>query len=522
MNNKIHYNIATAVLFFFSCATVFTIIKSPAPEKTDNTTTPALNPTETDLEKDFYEWARNFAQVMHLVKDKHFKVNKEGIGSIESAMTKAIDNFLHNLDPHSNFLNQKTYKMIFESTLGKFSGRIGIIIANTRSTQDNYLTIIDTIPGSPADQAGLEPMDKIVAIGDDGKTLGGMTTEEAISLLQGECDTKVHIKVMRADQEELLSFDIKRTLITEQSALSFYLPEHNIYYLSLTIFSENALSQIKNLLEIVAKNKYKGLILDLRNNSGGLLNAAVDVASLFVDKNSLVVITKDKYNKDIERYHTTTDPVANNDLPIFIMTNNYTASAAEILAGALKIHSQEHAAQQSSNHKQKLAVFLVGTKTFGKGSVQEIIPVNNNCAVKLTTSLYYLPNNTTVQGQGIEPDFVIEKTFPPTKQMTWFNLNYGREQAFENHIQVNKKTEQKDTSKENDEKNMTSEQRRVNRAIKMLQTDNQLRSTVSLINLLNTAYSLCPNQVCNREKAVTFLKSNHLPHDILQIQEVKA
>lgn len=520
MNKKVeqkHRQWYMIMLFVVSSITILTIDRC-IPETSSSDTAGShkkekrlIAQTEQELEKYLYDWSRNFAQVMQLAKDKHFKIT-----DIESSMIKAINSFLNDLDPHSNFLEPKTYKMMLEVTSGEFFG-IGIVIDNTRNTQDKFLTIIDTIPEGPADKAGVEPMDKIVEI--NGKSLEGMTTEEATSLLKGARDTTVHINVMRLEQQDLLSFDIKRDLVKEQASLSFYLPEHNIYYLSLTMFSENATAQIKQLLEKATKNRYKGLILDLRNNSGGLLNAAIDISSLFVDKNSLIVITKDKYNKDIERYHTTKDPVANKSLPIFILINNYTASAAEILAGALKIHSQQYV-QQPSDSKQPLAVFLVGTKSFGKGSVQEVIPVNNNCAVKLTTSLYYLPNNTTIQGVGIEPDFVIEKTFPPTKQMTWFTLNYGREQAFDNHIQVIKKAE--DTEKKEMENKKDMGKRWIDRAKKMLQTDNQLRETISLVNLLDTAYTLCPDRVSNREKALAFLKNNHITNDALHIEELKS
>lgn len=479
-------------------------------EPKKNTLSPAQ--TDQDIEKLLYEWSRNFAQVMQLAKDKHFKIK-----NVETSMIKAINSFLNDLDPHSSFLEPKTYKMMLEATNGEFFG-IGIVIDNTRNTQDKFLTIIDTIPDGPADKVGIEPMDKIIEI--NGKSLEGMTTEEATSLLKGARNTSVQVKIMRTEQQDLLSFDIKRDLVKEQTSLSFYIPEHDIYYLSLTMFSENATTQIKNLLEKATKNKYKGLILDLRNNSGGLLNAAVDISSLFIDKNSLVVITKDKHDKEIERYHTTQDPITNNSLPIFILINNYTASAAEILAGALKIHSQQNA-QKSSNQKQKLAVFLVGSKSFGKGSVQEVIPVNNNCAVKLTTSLYYLPDNTTIQGIGIEPDFVVERTYPPTKQMTWFTLNYGREQAFDNHIQITKNVNDEKEKKEAELKE-SNEKRWIDRAKKTLQSDNQLRATISLVNLLNTGYTLCPDQVCNREKALVFLKKNLLANDTLKIEEVKA
>ncbi len=473
------------------------------------------------LEKQLHEWSGNFAHVIHIAKEKHFKIN-----NIESSMSKSINSFLNELDPYSAYLEPKGYQSILETTHGEFCG-IGTYLDNTRSKQDKYLTVIETIPDGPADKAGVEAMDKIVEI--NGTLLEDMTTEEAISLLKGPRGSSVTILVMRTGQPELLSFSIIRDTVKEENTLAFYLPEHNIYYVSLTIFSENATEQIKQLLQKAAQKKYKALILDLRNNSGGLFNVAIDISNLFLEKNSLVAITKDKSGKDIERYYTKNDPVANSTIPIFILTNNYTGSSAEILAGALKVHSQNYALT-SPNTKQKLAVFLVGTKTFGKGSVQEIIPVNKNHALKLTTSLYYLPNDTTIQGIGIEPDLIIERTFPPPQQLTWFTQNYGREEAICNHIKITKKENSAKTKKY--EKNRKRKSMRqecmpkkktwADRAHKKLEHDNQIRSTISLINLLDTGYRLCPEQVCNRDKAIEFLKRHHVSHGPLQIEQVSS
>jgi carboxyl-terminal processing protease len=153
--------------------------------------------------------------------------------------------------------------------------------------------------------------------------------------------------------------------------------------------------------------------------------------------------------------------------------------------------------------------------------VQEVIPVSNNCAVKLTTSLYYLPDETTIQGVGIEPDFVIEKTYPPTKQVTWFTANYGREKAYSNHIRAREKDPKDKDQDKKDGKKDDTKKRWIDRAKTMVQTDNQLRETISLINLLNTAYTHCPDGVCNRDKAISFLKKNHLTNDEIVIEEVK-
>lgn len=461
---------------------------------------------QNDFEQLAYTWSRTFAEVIQLANKKHYK-----IANVEQSMIKAIDAFLSNLDPHSNFLDPKTYKSMIESTSGEFFG-IGIVIDNTRKPKDKFLTIVDTVPDGPSDKSGIKPLDKIIEI--DGKPLEGMSTEEATAKLKGQRNTIVHIKILRENHPDLISFDIVRDVVKEMNSMSFHIKNHNIYYVSLNMFTENAVQQIEKLLQYSATHPFKALILDLRNNSGGLLSAAVDIAGLFMEKGSLVVVTKDKNNKETERYVTKRNPVANGNLPIFILINNYTASAAEILAACLKMYSEEQA--KKFPDKQKSLVFLVGSNTFGKGSVQEVIPVSNNCAVKITTSLYF-PNNMNIQGMGIQPDFIIDRTFPPTEQMQWFTKYYGREQALTNYIKVGNEADKKDKA---DGKKSTPT-RWAERAKEMLQTDNQLREAISLINLLGTFQSMCPELVSNRIKAIEQLKASSISNDKLDIEEVK-
>jgi carboxyl-terminal processing protease len=354
-----------------------------------------------------------------------------------------------------------------------------------------------------------------------------MSTDEATAKLKGERNTKVHIKVLREGQSDLLSFDITRDVVKEQNSLAFYVPEHNVSYISLNMFTETAIKQIAELLKQSEKKKYKALILDLRNNSGGSLSAAVDIAGLFLPKGSLVVTTKDKNHKETDRYATSKDPIALHGLPIFVLINNFTASAAEILAGVLKIHSEKHSNAAHKDDQKKLMVFLVGNKTFGKGSVQEVVPVGNNCGLKITTSLYFLPNDTSIQGVGIEPDFTIDKKFPPTEQMLWFTKNYGRERALSGYIKLDQNKDEtdkdKEKEKEEEEKRKENKDRKTwtERARSMLETDNQLRDTISLINLLYTGKTISPASVMNRSKAIEFLKKNFITNEKLTLVEVK-
>jgi carboxyl-terminal processing protease len=462
-----------------------------------------------------YNWSRTFAEVFQLTNQKHYK-----ICNADQCMIKSIDTFLNCIDPHSNLLDPKTYKNMMEATSGEFFG-IGVVIDNTRNAKDKQLIIIDTIPDGPADKAGIKPFDKIVEI--EGKALEGMSTDEATAMLKGERHTKVHVKVVRENQPEILSFDITRDVIKEQNSLCFHIEDQNIYYLALTMFSDSSARQLEQLLTKAHEKEYKGLILDLRNNSGGLLTSAIDIAGLFLSKGSLVVTTKDKTGKVTEEYRTTRNPITTN-IPIFILINNYTASAAEILAGALKIHADSSAHENGNgkkkNHHHNPMVFLVGTKTFGKGSVQEVIPVSNNCAIKITTSLYFLPDDTSIQAVGITPDFEIERCLPPSEQQQWLAQHYGREQALTNHIKLSdKKDDESKEKKEKDSKNNLKTW--TERAQQTLLLDNQFCQTITLMNLLAIGQKQCTLDLNTRQKGINFINSIFVAPKKLVLAEVK-
>lgn len=491
---------------YYMIVTIFsTLFLIPISDTKINSESAAV--TDESFDETIFNWSRTFAQAMDIAHKKHYAITDP-----KENMIKAIDGFINSLDAHSNFLDPKTYNEMLETTSGEFFG-VGIVIDNMRKTKDKHLTIIDTIPDGPADKAGIQPMDKIVEI--NGELLEGLTTEKIISLLKGERHTTVKVKIMRENNPDLLSFDIVRDIIKEQHSLSFHIKSHNISYISLSMFTDAAVKQIEALLKKSQEQNHKGLILDLRNNSGGLLSAAIDIAGLFLKKGSLVTLTKDKNAQETDRYITKREPVIKNKLPIFVLINNYTASAGEILAGCLKIHS---------NLTNDFLVFLVGTKTFGKGSVQEVIPISNNCALKITTCLYFLPDNTTIQGTGIEPDFMVELTTPPTEQMQWFTKNFGREETLDNYIKVTTQgiplPKEKKERKELPEKKKGAS-KRFDRAKEMLQKDNQLRDCISLINTLSTAQKYTPDLVKTRADTLSYLKQNHISNGEIEIEEVK-
>jgi len=451
-----------------------------------------------------YEWLRTFSNVLHLAKERHYKISDP-----QQAMINAIEAFAASLDPHSGFLDQKRYKQMMESTSGEFFG-IGIIIDNTRTQKDKIMLIIDTIPDGPADAAGIKPLDKIIEV--DGEAIEGKTTEEIMSKIKGERNTKVHLKVLRDTQPDPISFDITRDVVKEQNSLCFQLDQQNVFYIALTMFSEPAMKQIAQLLERSRDKKYRALIIDLRNNSGGLLTSVVDIAGLFLEKESLVVTTKNKEGKISSEYKTHGTPIAT-DMPIFILINNYTASAAEILAGCLKWHSQHGSTKKQG---KKLMVFLVGSRTFGKGSVQDVIPVGNNCALKLTESLYFLPGDLSIQAEGIVPDFEVDKTFPPTEQMIWFKKFYGSEKAFSNYIPNGSSKSASTTPDSKQEKLSWAE-----RAKKNLEQDNQLREALTLINIYHLGKQCHPHSLNTRQEAIDFINSVAILNKPLGLNEVK-
>lgn len=476
---------------------ICSLLYAPAPEKKLETSTGQIAPIP-DFDQVLFQWLKSFAEVVHIIHKKyHEQVNPE------KAMVNAINAFLTTLDPHSSFMDPKSYKEIIETTQGEFYG-IGVIIDYMKEPEQEFLKIIDTIPTGPADKAGVRPEDIIVQVNDE--VLKGLTVEEIIAKLKGKRNSQVHIKIKRANNPELLSFTITRDIVKEQDALCYYFKDHNIYYLSLRLFTENSVKQLEQLLKKSKSQSSAGLILDLRNNSGGLLSAVIDIAGLFLPKNSLVVSTQER-NSKVE-YKTMRDPIDIGDVPVFILINNFTASAAEILAGCLQVHSD------NSQLKKMPPVFLAGTKTFGKGSVQEVIPIPHDCAAKITTSLYYLPNNVSIQSVGIEPDFIIEPRLAPTKEMQWFTKFFGHESSLKNAIK-NKDVMPAGVQSESKEKTWQEKKQ------EQIGTDYLILSSIRLLKMLTMAKKAYPDQVETRKKSIDFLKKNYIITDVIAMEEIK-
>lgn len=298
----------------------------------------------------------------------------------------AIKGMVSGLDPHSVYLEPKEQKSLMESASGKFGG-LGIVI----SKKDDGIQVISPIDDTPAYKAGIQAGDLIIKIGD--KPVRGMTLEDGVELMRGEPGTDVQITVLRKNQKPFV-IDITREIITIVSVKG-YLLEKNIGYVRISSFQGPTAKLLKETIaNLVEKNDgyLESLILDLRNNPGGVLDGAVDVSNLFIDKAGLVVYTKGRIPSSNLKFKTERGDIMLGS-PIVVLINEGSASASEIVAGALQDHKR---------------AIIMGSTSFGKGSVQTIIELDKGYGLKVTTARYYTPNGRSIQAKGIEPDIMLK------------------------------------------------------------------------------------------------------------------
>jgi len=337
-----------------------------------------------------YKELELFTDALNLVRENYVEeVNTQEV------IYGAIRGMLKTLDDHSAFLTPDEFKEFQVETRGSFGG-LGIVI----SIVDERLTIISPIEDTPGWEAGLKEGDKIVEI--DGESTEGITLYEAVSKLRGKKGTKVTIAVMREGWKKPKNFTIVRDIIKIES-VKHEIYDDNVVYIRITEFQERTASDLRDALDdIVDKTggDMKGIILDLRNDPGGLLSKAVEVSDVFLDEGVIVSVKgRDSASDVVFSAHLEgTIP----DLPIVVLVNGGSASASEIVAGALR--------------DLKKAI-LVGTKTFGKGSVQTIIPMGDGSGLKLTTAKYFTPNGTSIHDVGIIPDIVVEIPEPEEEEV---------------------------------------------------------------------------------------------------------
>ena len=305
--------------------------------------------------------------------------------SDDALVESAINGMLTSLDPHSNYLNSKNFNDMKVQTRGEFGG-LGIEV----SMENGLVKVVSPIDDTPAARAGLKPGDLITHL--DGEPVQGMTLPEAVDRMRGPVSSEIKLTIRREGKEP---FDVKltRATIKIQSVRS-HLEGDNVGYIRITTFNEQTDVGLNNAMKNLkqqAGNKLMGVILDLRNNPGGLLDQAVAVSDAFLDKGE-IVSTRGRRSEDAQRYNARPGDIAAG-LPVAVLINGGSASASEIVAGALQDHHR---------------AILLGTRSFGKGSVQTIIPLPGHGAMRLTTARYYTPSGRSIQAKGIDPDIVVE------------------------------------------------------------------------------------------------------------------
>jgi carboxyl-terminal processing protease len=385
---------------------------------------------------------RKFSQILDLVESYYVKNI-----SRQELIDDAMKGMLEQLDPHSAYLDKKDFKEMQEITTGEFSG-IGIEI----SMEHGKLIVVSPIEDTPAYKAGLLAGDIIIEI--NGKTTQNISLQEAVGMIRGKRGTKVTLTILHKDSRKPEKVDIVRDSIPLVSVKSEML-DNGIAFLRITRFNDNTTKELREALKkIRSKTKIKGVVLDLRNNPGGLLTQAVSVADTFLSDGLIVYIQgrEKSSRKDFNAASQSNDVTA----PMVTLINAGSASASEIVAGALKDHNR---------------TLLIGERSFGKGSVQTIFPMPDGAGIKLTTARYYTPSGRSIQAEGIDPDIVYP--FVPQKEDEEDSNRFiVREQDLSRHLINGNGTVQHGQFTLSD------------RAKKMLSRDNQLRLALQLVKQL--------------------------------------
>ncbi|MBI4005656.1 MAG: S41 family peptidase [Gammaproteobacteria bacterium] len=325
---------------------------------------------------------RTFTEVFSKIKNDYVEPVDD-----RKLLEDAIRGMLAGLDPHSAYLDKDSYKELQEGTTGEFGG-LGIEVG----LEDGFVKVIAPIDDTPAQRAGIKEGDLIIRL--DETPVKGMSLDDAVKLMRGKPGTNITLTVIRDGEDKPLKFTITRDVIKVISVRAKTL-EPGYGYLRISHFQAHTADDLHKELDKLKtenNNDLKGIILDLRNNPGGVLSAAVDVSDLFLDK-GMIVYTEGRVKDSQLKFNAKPVDVFDN-APIVVLVNSGSASASEIVAGALQDHQR---------------AVIMGEKTFGKGSVQTILPMTNEAAVKLTTARYYTPNGRSIQASGITPDIVIDK-----------------------------------------------------------------------------------------------------------------
>ncbi|MEQ1889858.1 MAG: S41 family peptidase [Alphaproteobacteria bacterium] len=328
-----------------------------------------------------YEQLNLFGDIFERIRNDHVVESKDN-----ELVEAAINGMLASLDPHSSFLNADAYRDMQVQTRGEFGG-LGIEV----TLENGVVKVVTPIDDTPAAKAGIQPGDYITHL--DGKQVMGMNLREAVDLMRGPVDTDIKLTVVREGKPEPMELVLKRAVITVQSVRAHR--EKDIAYVRITAFNEHTndglVENITRLKKEIGAN-FQGVVLDLRNNPGGLLDQAISVSDAFLERGE-IVSTRGRRADDIQRYSAAKGDLTDGK-PVIVIINGGSASASEIVAGALQDHRR---------------AIVLGTTSFGKGSVQTIIPLAGKGALRMTTARYYTPSGRSIQATGIEPDIKVEQ-----------------------------------------------------------------------------------------------------------------
>ena len=390
---------------------------------------------------------RTFADVFNQIKQSYVEEVDD-----KTLLENAIRGMLAGLDPHSTYLDAKSFDELQVNTTGEFGG-LGLEVG----LENGFVKVISPLDDTPAQKAGIEAGDLIIKI--DGKPVKGMTLNEAVDAMRGPKGSEIELSIVRESVRQPFDVKLKRDTVKVLSVKSRSL-ELGYGYIRIAQFQANTGTEVRKAVEKLKKeNKsLKGFVIDLRNNPGGVLQSAVDVADAFI-RDGLIVYTEGRLPNSKSQFKATPDDIANG-LPIVVLINGGSASASEIVAGALQ--------------DQKRAV-VMGTESFGKGSVQTVMPLSETSAIKLTTARYFTPNGRSIQANGIQPDIIVERAkieaLPRVDNITEADL--------EGHL------------RSRDGKESSSKARKDEPQDKLISSDNQLYEALNLLKGLNVL-SLVP------------------------------
>ncbi len=399
--------------------------------------------TASESSSEIYQYLRLFSDVLNIVQDNYVEKTDS-----KKLMYGAINGMLRELDPHSSFMKPEDYKELQIETKGKFGG-LGIEI----TIRDGVLTVVAPLEDTPADKAGIQANDQIIKI--DEELTQDMSLMDAVQKMRGPKGTKVKLTILRKGEKKPLEFELTRAEISIRS-VRFRTLENGFGYVRVSSFQSGTSNDLRKALDqLEAENQpMQGLILDLRNDPGGLLDQAVEVSDEFLDS-GLIVYTGGRLENQQMRFeaHKNSKP---RSYPIVVLVNAGSASASEIVAGALQDHKR---------------AIILGEQTFGKGSVQTVIPLNDGSAIRLTTSLYYTPSGRSIQAKGITPDIIVKREIPDKEENEGNDEGRRvRERDLPRHMH-NKK---EDSGQSKPEAVQAETQ-------KMLDQDNQLRRALDLL-----------------------------------------